>query len=62
MPSQVFLKYYDNNNKKSRAGQLSRQAKPVGDTEKIRLEGLERSESKAMEEPMAPDTPFVNER
>ena len=29
---------------------------------KIRLEGLEKPKSKAMEEPMAPETPFVKER
>ena len=55
-----YLKYYENNDKKRRdaEGQLSRQAKPAGDKEEIRLEGLERSEAKAMEEPMAPDTPL----
>ena len=41
----VSLKYYENNGKKWRdaEGQLSRQGKPAGDKEEIRLEGIERS-------------------
>lgn len=49
----IYLKYYENSEKKWRdiEGQLSRQGKPAGDKEEIRLEGLERSGAKAMEEP-----------
>ena len=56
----IDLRYYENSDKKWRdvEGQLSRQAKPAGDKEEIRLEGLDRSEAKAMETPRAPDTPL----
>ena len=59
----MYPEHYENNDKKWRdvEGQLSRQAKPAGDKEEIRLAGLERSEAKAMEKPMAPDT-LVKER
>ena len=56
----IYLKYYEDSDKRWRdaEGQLSRQALPAGDKEEIRHEGLQISEAKAMEEPMAPETPL----
>ena len=56
----IYLKHYENNDKKWRdvKGQLSREAKPKGDKEEIRLEGLDKSDAKAMEKPKAPDAPL----
>ena len=39
----------------TRSGEM---LKSASDKEEIRLEGVERSEAKAMEKPMAPDTPL----
>ena len=60
----IDLEYYENSDKKWRdvKGQLSREAKPAGDKEEIRLEGLDKSEAKAMKKPKALDTPFIAER
>jgi hypothetical protein len=56
----IYLSYYENNDKKWRdvESQVSKEVKPAGDKEEIRLEGLEKSGTEAMEQPKARDTPL----
>ena len=54
----IYLKYCETNDKTWQAveGRILKQAKPAGDKEEIRRQGIEKPEPETMEEPMAPET------
>ena len=56
----IHVKYYENNDKKWQTveGRRPKQAEPASEKEEIRLEGIEKLEPDAMEQPMAPNIPL----